>query len=91
MSLLGLLPIIQLVCGFSSCRAITSRYVAGSFSTISTAEKNGATPERATLSACSAFPVEIKPAPPVRQTFVMEVINGNKKTETKFDTTPEVK
>ncbi|MGO4879702.1 MAG: Flp pilus assembly protein CpaB [Bryobacteraceae bacterium] len=36
-------------------------------------------------------PVEIKPAPPVRQTFVMEVINGNKKTETKFDTTPEVK
>jgi hypothetical protein len=36
-------------------------------------------------------PVEVKPAPPVRQAFVMEVINGNKKTETKFDTTPEVK
>jgi pilus assembly protein CpaB len=36
-------------------------------------------------------PVELKPAPPVRQTFVMEVINGNKKSETKFDTTPEVK
>jgi hypothetical protein len=35
--------------------------------------------------------VEVKPAPPVRQTFVMEVINGNKKSETKFDTTPEVK
>jgi pilus assembly protein CpaB len=36
-------------------------------------------------------PVEVKPAPPVRQSFVMEVINGNRKTETKFDTTPEVK
>jgi pilus assembly protein CpaB len=36
-------------------------------------------------------PVEVKPAPPVRQPFVMEVINGNKKSETKFDTTPEVK
>jgi pilus assembly protein CpaB len=36
-------------------------------------------------------PVEVKPAPPVRQTFVMEVINGNHKTETKFDTTSEVK
>ena len=36
-------------------------------------------------------PVEMKPAPPARQTFVMEVINGNKKSETKFDTTPEVK
>jgi len=36
-------------------------------------------------------PVEVKPAPPVRQTFVMEVINGTKKSETKFDTTPEVK
>jgi len=36
-------------------------------------------------------PVEVKPAPPVRQTFVMEVINGNKKSETKFDTTPEVR
>ena len=34
---------------------------------------------------------EVKPAPPMRQTFVMEVINGNRKTETKFDTTPEVK
>jgi len=34
---------------------------------------------------------EVKPAPPVRQTFVMEVINGNKKTESRFDTTPEVK
>jgi pilus assembly protein CpaB len=36
-------------------------------------------------------PVEIRPAPPVRQSFVMEVINGNRKSETKFDTTPEVK
>jgi len=36
-------------------------------------------------------PVETRPAPPVRQAFVMEVINGNKKSETKFDTTPEVK
>jgi pilus assembly protein CpaB len=36
-------------------------------------------------------PVEVKAAPPVRQTFVMEVINGNHKSETKFDTTPEVK
>jgi pilus assembly protein CpaB len=36
-------------------------------------------------------PVEMKPAPPVRQSFVMEVINGSKKSETKFDTTPEVK
>jgi pilus assembly protein CpaB len=36
-------------------------------------------------------PVEVRPAPPVRQSFVMEVINGNKKTETKFDTTSEVK
>jgi len=36
-------------------------------------------------------PVEVKPAPPVRQTFVMEVINGNKKSESRFDTTPEVK
>ncbi|MGA2737046.1 MAG: Flp pilus assembly protein CpaB [Bryobacteraceae bacterium] len=36
-------------------------------------------------------PVEVRPAPPVRQAFVMEVINGNKKSETKFDTTPEVK
>ena len=40
MSLLGLLPIIQLVCGFNSWRAITCRYVGGSFSgTISTAAK----------------------------------------------------
>jgi len=36
-------------------------------------------------------PVEVKPAPPARQSFVMEVINGNKKSETKLDTTPEVK
>jgi pilus assembly protein CpaB len=36
-------------------------------------------------------PVEVKPAPPVRQSFVMEVINGNHKSETKFDTTSEVK
>jgi pilus assembly protein CpaB len=36
-------------------------------------------------------PVEVKPAPPVRQTFVMEVINGTKKSETRFDTTAEVK
>jgi pilus assembly protein CpaB len=36
-------------------------------------------------------PVEAKPALPVRQIFVMEVINGNRKSETKFDTTPEVK
>jgi len=36
-------------------------------------------------------PVEVKPAPPVRQSFVMEVINGGKRSETKFDTTPEVK
>jgi pilus assembly protein CpaB len=36
-------------------------------------------------------PVEVKPAPPVRQTFVMEVINGNRKSESKFDTTSEVK
>jgi len=36
-------------------------------------------------------PVEVKMAPPVRQTFVMEVINGNHKTESKFDTTSEVK
>jgi pilus assembly protein CpaB len=36
-------------------------------------------------------PVEVKPAPPVPQPFVMEVINGSKKSETKFDTTPEVK
>jgi pilus assembly protein CpaB len=36
-------------------------------------------------------PVEVKPALPVRQIFVMEVINGNRKSETKFDTTPEVK
>jgi len=35
-------------------------------------------------------PVEVKIAPPVRQTFVMEVINGTKKSETRFDTT-EVK
>jgi pilus assembly protein CpaB len=35
-------------------------------------------------------PVEVKLAPVVKQPFVMEVINGNKKTETKFDTT-EVK
>jgi len=35
-------------------------------------------------------PVEVKAAPPVRQTFVMEVINGNKKSESRFDTT-EVK
>jgi len=35
--------------------------------------------------------VETRPAPPVRQSFVMEVINGGKKSETKFDTTPEVK
>jgi pilus assembly protein CpaB len=34
--------------------------------------------------------VEVRVAPPVRQTFVMEVINGNKKSESKFDTT-EVK
>jgi len=36
-------------------------------------------------------PVEVRPAPPVRQSFVMEVINGGKRSETKFDTTPEVK
>ncbi|HTQ57040.1 MAG TPA: Flp pilus assembly protein CpaB [Bryobacteraceae bacterium] len=36
-------------------------------------------------------PEAAKPAPPVRETFVMEVINGTKKSETKFDTTPEVK
>jgi pilus assembly protein CpaB len=30
-------------------------------------------------------PVEVRVAPPVRQTFVMEVINGNKKSETRFD------
>jgi pilus assembly protein CpaB len=36
-------------------------------------------------------PVEVRPAPPVRQSFVMEVINGNHKSETKFDTTAEVK
>src|SRR5580700_3852524 len=36
-------------------------------------------------------PVEVRPAPPVRQSFVMEVINGNHKSETKFDTTSEVK
>jgi len=36
-------------------------------------------------------PMEVKVAPPVRQTFVMEVINGNKKSESKFDTTSEVK
>jgi pilus assembly protein CpaB len=36
-------------------------------------------------------PVEVKAAPPVREPFVMEVINGSKKTESKFDTTPEVK
>jgi pilus assembly protein CpaB len=35
-------------------------------------------------------PVEVKVAPPVRQTFVMEVINGNKKSESRFDST-EVK
>jgi pilus assembly protein CpaB len=35
-------------------------------------------------------PPEVKAAP-VRQTFVMEVINGNKKSESKFDTTSEVK
>jgi pilus assembly protein CpaB len=35
-------------------------------------------------------PVVVK-APPVPQPFVMEVINGTKKTESKFDTTPEVK
>jgi len=37
------------------------------------------------------LPVEVKPAPPVRQAFVMEVINGGKRSETKFDTPPEVK
>jgi pilus assembly protein CpaB len=37
------------------------------------------------------LPVEVKVAPPARQSFVMEVINGGKKSETKFDTTPEVK
>jgi pilus assembly protein CpaB len=36
-------------------------------------------------------PVEVRPAPPVRQSFVMEVINGGKRSESKFDTTPEVK
>ena len=36
-------------------------------------------------------PVEVRQAPPVRQSFVMEVINGGKRSETKFDTTPEVK
>jgi len=36
-------------------------------------------------------PVVEKPAPPVRQTFVMEVINGTRKTESRFDTTTEVK
>jgi pilus assembly protein CpaB len=36
-------------------------------------------------------PVAVVPAPPVRQPFVMEVINGNKKSESKFDTTSEVK
>ncbi|HLY20190.1 MAG TPA: Flp pilus assembly protein CpaB [Bryobacteraceae bacterium] len=36
-------------------------------------------------------PLETRPAPPVRQTFVMEVINGTKRSESKFDTTPEVK
>jgi pilus assembly protein CpaB len=37
-------------------------------------------------------PVEVKVAPPpVRQAFVMEVINGSKKSETRFDVTPEVK
>jgi len=46
--------------------------------------------------------VKAKPAPapppapvvqlaPPRQPFVMEVINGNRKTETKFDSTPEVR
>ena len=43
------------------------------------------------VPAKPAPPVEVKPAPPLRQTFVMEVINGNKKSETKFDMTPEVK
>jgi pilus assembly protein CpaB len=42
-------------------------------------------------AAPPAPPVEVKPAPPVRQTFVMEVINGTKKSESRFDTTPEVK
>src|SRR5580700_2191016 len=37
------------------------------------------------------LPVEVKVVPPARQSFVMEVINGGKKSETKFDTTPEVK
>jgi pilus assembly protein CpaB len=46
---------------------------------------------RVPVKAAPAPPPEVKPAPPVRQTFVMEVINGNKKSETKFDTTPEVK
>ncbi len=36
-------------------------------------------------------PPPVKPAPPVRETFVMEVINGAKKSEARFDTTPEVK
>jgi len=36
-------------------------------------------------------PVVVVQAPPARQSFVMEVINGNRKSETKFDTTPEVK
>lgn len=34
---------------------------------------------------------EVKVAPPLRQTFVMEVINGNRKSESRFDTTSEVK
>ena len=36
-------------------------------------------------------PVEVKAPAPVRQTFVMEVINGGRKSESKIYTTPEVK
>jgi hypothetical protein len=46
---------------------------------------------RAPKPAPPPAPVEVRPAPPVRQSFVMEVINGGKRSETKFDTTPEVK
>jgi len=57
--------------------------------------KKRAEPTRVYLKAPSKAPPpqpqEVRLAPPVRQTFVMEVINGDKKTETKFDTTSEVK
>jgi len=36
-------------------------------------------------------PPVVIPPPPVRQPFVMEVINGTKKSETRFDNIPEVK